>query len=79
MLVGLVSFSISTIVAYLMINLFQIYLFKMQDLVLWYINHCRFFDAKCTSNIYDLVGFYGISAIVSYLMQNPFYKYVLNI
>ena len=26
-----------------------------------------------------LVGFYGISTIVSYLMPNPFYAYILNI
>ena len=27
----------------------------------------------------DLVGFYGISTIVGYLMPNPFYTYILNI
>ena len=26
-----------------------------------------------------LVGFYGISTIVGYLMTNPFYTYILNI
>ena len=32
------------------------------------------------SNIFDvLVGFYGISTIVGYLMQNPLYAYILNI
>ena len=30
-------------------------------------------------NIYDLVGFYGISTIVGYLMPNPLYTYILNI
>ena len=30
-------------------------------------------------NIYDLVGFYGISTIVGYLMPNPLYTYLLNI
>ena len=30
-------------------------------------------------NIYDLVGFYGISNIVGYLMPNPLYKGILNI
>ena len=30
-------------------------------------------------NIYDLVGFYGISTIVDYLMPNPLYTYELNI
>ena len=27
----------------------------------------------------SLVGFYGISTIVGYLMPNPFYPYILNI
>ena len=33
------------------------------------------------SNIYDLllVGFYGISTIVGYLMPNPLYTHTLNI
>ena len=26
-----------------------------------------------------LVGFYGISTIVGYLMPNPFYTFILNI
>ena len=30
-------------------------------------------------NIYGLVGFYGISAIVGYLIPNPFYTYIANI
>ena len=32
-------------------------------------------------NIYDsgLVGFYGISIIVGYLMPTPLYTYILNI
>ena len=29
--------------------------------------------------IFGLVGFYGISTIVGYLMPNPLYTYVLNI
>ena len=29
--------------------------------------------------IYDLVGFYGISTIVGYLMPNPLYTYILYI
>ena len=33
--------------------------------------------AICTLN--DLVGFYGISTIVGYLMPNPFYTYILDI
>ena len=28
---------------------------------------------------YGLVGFYGISTIVGYLMPNPLYTYILNI
>ena len=28
---------------------------------------------------FSLVGFYGISTIVGYLMPNPMYTYVLNI
>ena len=32
------------------------------------------------SNVYfGLVGFYGISTIVGYLMPNPLYTYILNI
>ena len=55
------------------------------DLVLWYINHCRLFNAKSSLYIYTkyiwfgLVGFYGISTIVGYLMPNPLYTYILNI
>ena len=33
-----------------------------------------------TLNIwFGLVGFYGISTIVGYLMPNPLYTYILNI
>ena len=45
--------------------------------VLWHINHCRLFNAKSSLYIYTeyiwfgLVGFYGISTIVGYLMPNP--------
>ena len=28
---------------------------------------------------FGLVGFYGISTIVGYLMPNPLYTYILNI
>ena len=31
-----------------------------------------------TLNIYDLVGFYGVSTLVGYLMPNPLYTYILN-
>ena len=62
--------------------------------VLWHINHSMLFNAKSSLyilyiyiyiyilNIYiwfDLVGFYGISIIVGYLMSNPVYTYILNI
>ena len=52
--------------------------------VLWHIKHCRLFNAKSSLYIYIeyiglcLVGFYGISTIVGYLMPNPLYKYTLN-
>ena len=55
------------------------------DWVLWHINHCRLFNAKFSLYIYikyigfGLVGFYGISIIVGYLMPNPLYTYILNI
>ena len=53
--------------------------------VLWHINHCRLFNAKSSLYIYikyigfSLVGFYGISTLVGYLMPNPLYTYILNI
>ena len=49
--------------------------------VLWHVNNCRLFNAKFLSYIYikyiafDLVGFYGISTIVGYLIPNPLYIY----
>ena len=54
-------------------------------LVLWHINHCRLFNARSSLYIYiryiwfGLVGFYGISTIVGYLMPNPFYSYIVDI
>ena len=53
--------------------------------VLWHINHCRLFNAKYSLYIhikyigFGLVGFYGISNIVGYLMPNPPYIVILNI
>ena len=53
--------------------------------VLWHINHCRLFNAKSSLYIhikyigFGLVGFYGISTFVGYLMPNPLYTYILNI
>ena len=55
------------------------------DLVLWHINHCILFNAKSSLYIYikyiwyGLVGFYGISTIVGYLMRNPLHTCILNI
>ena len=52
--------------------------------VLWYINYCWLFNAKSLLYIYieyrgfGLVGFYGISTIVGYLISNPIYIYILN-
>ena len=51
--------------------------------VLWYINHCRLLNAKSSLYIYikyigfGLVGFYGISTIVGFLI--PLYTYISNI
>ena len=53
--------------------------------VLWNINHYMLFNAKSSLYIYikyikfRLVGFYGISTIIDYLMPNPLYTYILNI
>ena len=53
--------------------------------VLWYINPCRLFIAKSSLYIYieyigfGLVGFYGISTFVGYLMPNLLNAYVLNV
>ena len=52
--------------------------------ILWHINHCRLFNAKSSLYIYieyvrfGLVGFYGISTIVGYLMPNLLYTYISN-
>ena len=48
-------------------------------------NHRRISNAKSYLYIdirdikFGLVGVYGISIIVGYLMPNPFYTYILNI
>ena len=47
------------------------------DWVLWHINHSRLFNAKYSVYVhikyiwFGLIGFYGISTIVVYLMPNP--------
>ena len=54
-------------------------------LVLRHIKHCGLFNTKSSLYIYfeytefSLIGFYGISTIVAYLMPNPLYTYILNI
>ena len=70
-------------------NPFYTYILNILDIwfdwVLWHINQCRLFNAKSFLYIYikyigfGLIGFYGISTIVGYLMPNPFYTYILNI
>ena len=53
--------------------------------VLWHINHCRLSNTKSSLYIYikyiwfGLVGFYGISTLLVYLMVNPLDSYMLNI
>ena len=53
--------------------------------VLCHINHSGLFNAKSSLYIYikyilfGLVGFYGISTIVGYLMPNLLYSYISNI
>ena len=86
---GLVGFyGISTIVGYLMPNPLYTYILDIYDLVwlgLWHSNHCRLSNAKSSLYIYIkyigfvLVGFYGISTIVGYLMPNLLHTYILNI
>ena len=49
--------------------------------VLWHINHYRLFNTKSPLYIYikyiwfGLVGFYGISTIIGYLIPNPSYHH----
>ena len=53
--------------------------------VLLHINHCRLFHDTSSLYIYikyigfSLVGFYGISTNLGYLMSNPLHTYILNI
>ena len=80
---GLVRFyGISTIVGYLMPNPLYTYIFNIWfGWALWHINRCRLFNVKSSLYSYikyiwfGLVGFYGISNIVGYLMLNPLYTY----
>ena len=50
---------------------------------LWHINHCRLFHTKSSLYIrhiwFGLVGLYGISTVVGYLIPNLLYTYTLNV
>ena len=69
---------------FLFIHIYWIYKIWL-GWVLWHINHYRLFNTKSSLYIYIkylwfcLVGFYGISTIVGYLLPNPLYTYILNI
>ena len=80
-------YNISILAGYLMpnplyTNISSIYVWF--GWVLCYITHCRLFNTKSSLYIYikyigfGLVEFYGISAIVGYLMPNPLNTYILN-
>ena len=65
----------------LFIHIYQIYMVWF-DWVLWYINHCILFNAKSSTYIYikySLVGFYGISTILTNSILHPLYRYIWNI
>ena len=80
-------YGISTIISYLMPNPLYTYILDIYDLF-WlgsrHISHCRLFNAKSSLFIYikyiwfGLVGFYGISTIVGYLMPNSFHTYMIR-
>ena len=79
-------YGISTIAGYSMSSSLYIYIkYKWFGFVLWHINHWRLFNAKSSLYIYikyiwfGVVGFYGISTIVGYLMPNPLYTYILDL
>ena len=87
---GLLGFyGITTIVGYLMPNPLYTYILNIYDLVwlgfLWHNNHCRLFNVKSSLYIYikyiwfSLVGFYGITTIVGYLMSNPLYTSISSL
>ena len=80
---GFVGFyGISTIVGYLMPNPLYKYISYLIWLSLWHISRCWLFSAKSFLYIYikyiwfGLVGFYGISTLVGYLMPNLFSTYM---
>ena len=81
-------YGIWTLFGYLMPNPPYTYVLNIYDLFwlgLWHINRCMLFNAKFSLYIYinyiwfSLVGFYGISTIVGYLMPNHVYTYNLDI
>ena len=53
--------------------------------VFWHINHCRLFNTKSSLYIYinytgfGLVGFFGISTIVGYLVPITVNTYILDV
>ena len=81
-------YGISSILGYLMTNPFYTYIlikyiWFLFGWILWRINHCRLFKDKSSLYTYmkhiwfGLVGFYGISTILCYLMPNPLNTYIL--
>ena len=86
---GVVGFyGISAIIGYVMPNPFYTCISNIYDWfgwVLWHIRQHRLCNAKSFLYIYlkyvwfGLVGFYGISAIIGYVMPNPFYTCISNI
>ena len=80
-------YGISTIVGYncqiLFIHMNKRYMIWF-GWVLWFMNHCRLFNAKSSLYKYNkyirfgLFWFDGISTIVGYLMPNPLYTDIIN-
>ena len=86
--IGFVLFyGISTLKGYLISNPLYSHISNIYDLLsfsLWYINHCRLFNAKSSLCIYwiCMIWFgwvYDIPTTVGYLMPNSLYTYILNI
>ena len=87
-LFGFVGFyGISTTVGYLIPNPLYTYILDIYDFLLGFMAYqpLRLFNTKSSLFIYinyigfGLVGFYGISTTVGYLMPYPLYTYTLNI
>ena len=68
----------------ILIHTYQIYM-TWFVWILWHISHCRLFYAESSLHVYikyiwsGLVGFYGISIIVAYLVPNHPLIYISNI